>query len=97
MKPNKTKFYNQIKSINILEKKMKNFNKLKKMVIVFHQYGILLTGKRKFDDLYEVHKMDQIFVMGLIYELEIVTSNQMKDEDAYRIKAPVQIIELLIA
>ncbi len=67
------------------------------MTHVFHQYGIYLTGKKRFDDLYEVHKMDQIFVMGLIYELEIVSRNHMKDEDAYRIKAPAQIIELLIA
>ncbi|WP_194778553.1 acyl carrier protein [Pararhodonellum marinum] len=76
---------------------MEKFKKLKKIAHVFHQYGINLTGKRKFDDLYEVHKMDQVYVLGLIYELELVTMNLMKDEDAYRIKAPVQIIELLIA
>jgi hypothetical protein len=75
---------------------MKKFNLLKKIANVFHQYGINLAGKKKFDDLYEVHKMDQIFVLGLIYELELVALKNIEDKDAYMVKAPVQIIELLI-
>ncbi|MCH7396748.1 acyl carrier protein [Belliella sp. DSM 107340] len=75
---------------------MNNFNLLKKITHVFHQYGINLTGKKKFDDLYEVHKMDQVFVLGLIYELELVALKNIEDKDAYVVKAPVQIIELLM-
>ncbi|EON76028.1 hypothetical protein ADIS_3506 [Lunatimonas lonarensis] len=75
---------------------MSNFNLLKKMTFVFHQYGINLAGKKKFDDLYEVHNMDQVFVLGLIYELELVALKNIEDKDAYEVKAPVQIIELLI-
>lgn len=75
---------------------MTNYNKLKKITQVFHQYGINLTGKGKFANLYEDYKMDQVFVLGLIFELELVTKSQVNDEDAYQIKAPAQIIELLI-
>ncbi|MCC5928888.1 MAG: acyl carrier protein [Cyclobacteriaceae bacterium] len=75
---------------------MNNFNKLKKIVKVFHLYGIRLTGKRKFDSLYKVYKMDQVFVLGLIFELELITKNQIKDEDAYSIQSPAQIIQKLI-
>lgn len=75
---------------------MNNFNLLKKLAHVFHQYGINLAGKKKFDDLYEVHKMDRVFVLGLIYELELVALKNIDDKDAYVVKAPVQIIKLLI-
>lgn len=75
---------------------MKNYSKMRKIIVVFNQYGINLSGKRKFVNLYDDLKMDQIFVLGLIYELELVTKRCMKDEDAYKVKAPAQIIELLI-
>jgi hypothetical protein len=41
--------------------------------------------------------MDQIFVLGLIFELELVTKKQINDKDAYEIQAPAQIIQKLIS
>lgn len=76
---------------------MKNFNTLRKIAHVFHLYGIDLSGKRKFDNLYKDLNMDQIFVLGLIFELELVTKKQMNDKDAYEIQAPAQIIQKLTA
>jgi len=76
---------------------MNNFNQLRKMAHVFHLYGINLTGRRKFDNLYKDLKMDQIFVLGLIFELELVTKKQINDKDAYEIQAPAQIIQKLMA
>jgi hypothetical protein len=76
---------------------MGNFNQLRKMAHVFYLYGITLSGKGKFDNLYKDLNRDQIFVLGLIFELELVTKNQMNDEDIYQIQAPAQIIQKLIS
>ena len=76
---------------------MGNFNQLRKMAQVFHLYGIDLSGKGKFDNLHKDLNRDQIFVLGLIFELELVTKNQMDDEDIYQIQAPAQIIQKLIS
>jgi acyl carrier protein len=40
--------------------------------------------------------MDQIFVLGLIFELELVTGRKVEDEDAYSIQQPIEIIQKLI-
>jgi acyl carrier protein len=76
-------------------KKPKNYQQMRKMIIVFHQYGITLLGQRKFDNLYQDLNMDTIFVLGLIYELELVTQIELNDEEVYSLQAPAQIINKL--
>ncbi|WP_236613207.1 MULTISPECIES: acyl carrier protein [Rhodonellum] len=76
--------------------KMNNYTQLRKIIQVFHQYGIHLFGKRKFDNLYHDLKMEPIFVMGLIFELELASTMQLNDEDAYSAQVPAQIIQKLI-
>lgn len=63
---------------------------------MFHQYGIRLTGERKFDNLYHDLKMEPVFVMGLIFELELVSQVYLKDEEVYSFQEPVQIIYKLL-
>jgi acyl carrier protein len=77
-------------------KQHKNYYQKRKMIMVFHQYGITLFGKRKFDNFYLDLKMDRIFVMGLIYELELASRIHLKDEEVHSLQAPVQIIDTLL-
>jgi hypothetical protein len=53
-------------------------------------------GRRKYDNFYKDLKVDQVFVLGLIFDLELVTKNQLNDEDAYSAQVPAYIIEKLI-
>lgn len=76
---------------------MKNYSNLRKISKVFHQYGIDLTGKRKFASFEGDLKMDKIFVNGLIFDLEYELSKELEDEKVAGIQAPAQVIELLIS
>lgn len=75
---------------------MGSYSKLRKIIHVFHLYKINLLGQRKYDNFYQDLKVDQVFVLGLIFELELVTKNQLTDEEAYSAQVPAQIIEKLI-
>lgn len=66
------------------------------MTQVFHLYGIKLSGKKKHYNLYDDLKMDQAYVLGLIYELELATNGLIEDDDAYGIQAPAQIVQKLL-
>ncbi|WP_026953221.1 hypothetical protein [Algoriphagus mannitolivorans] len=76
---------------------MKHVKELRKISKVFQQYGIQLTGKRKFASFEGDLKMDKIFVNGLIYELEFELRKELDDEKVSGIQAPAQVIELLIS
>jgi acyl carrier protein len=75
---------------------MKNYSKIRKIIQVFHLYGIKLSGDRKFVNLYDDLKMERIFVMGLIFELELASQVQVNDEDLNSLQEPVQIIYKLL-
>lgn len=75
---------------------MKNYTSLRKIVDVFHLYGINLTGKRKFANLYTHHKMEHIFVSGLIFELELASNGQLNDDEIRSFTTPAQIVNRLI-
>lgn len=76
---------------------MKNYSELRKISKVFQQYGIDLTGKRKFASFERDLQMDKVFVNGLIYELEYELSKVLEDEKVANVQAPAQVIELLIS
>lgn len=75
---------------------MERYSKLRKIIGVFHLYKITLLGRRKYGNFYKDLKVDQVFVLGLIFDLELVTKNQLNDEDAYSAQVPAYIIEKLI-
>lgn len=75
---------------------MSSYAKLRKIIHVFHLYKINLLGQRKYDNFFQDLKVDQVFVLGLIFELELVTKNQLNDEEAYSAQVPAYIIEKLI-
>jgi acyl carrier protein len=56
----------------------------------------VLTGKRKYDRFDLDLKMDKVFVMGLIFELEYQLKKQLSDDKVDEVKAPAQIIEMLM-
>ena len=76
---------------------MKNYSDLRKISKVFHQYGIDLTGKRKFASFTQDLHMDKVFVNGLIFELEYELHKELEDEKVAQIQAPAQAIELLMS
>ncbi|MCH7400321.1 acyl carrier protein [Belliella kenyensis] len=75
---------------------MKGYKELKTISRVFHDYGIVLTGRKKFARFDQDLKMDKVFVMGLIFELEYQLQKEIADEQVKEIHAPVQLIELLM-
>lgn len=75
---------------------MNHYSKLRKITKIFHLYGISLVGKRKFDNLYKDLNMDQVFVLGLIFELELALQTQLDDETAYGVQVPALLIQKLV-
>lgn len=75
---------------------MGNFSQLRKITEVFHGYGIHLAGDRKYHDLYNVFNLNEMFVTGLIFEIENLTHKQIEDECLSQIFTPWQIIEALV-
>ncbi|MCE7058023.1 acyl carrier protein [Algoriphagus sp. AGSA1] len=76
---------------------MKNYTDLRKISKVFHQYGIDLTGKRKYASFESDLRMDKVFVSGLIFELEYELRKQLEDDKVAGVQAPAEIIELLMS
>ncbi len=64
---------------------------------MFRQYGIDITGKRKYDLFDRDLRMDRVFVSGLIFELEYELHKELEDEKVAGIQAPAQLIALLIS
>ncbi|WP_158856907.1 acyl carrier protein [Lunatibacter salilacus] len=76
---------------------MNHYSKLRKIAAIFHLYGISLSGKRKYDNLYKDLNMDQAFVLGLIFDLELALQTQLDDDTAYGAQIPALLIQKLVA
>lgn len=76
---------------------MKNYTDLRKISKVFQQYGIDLTGKRKYASFESDLRMDRPFVCGLIFELEYELDKELEDATVASIKAPAHVIHLLMS
>ncbi|MBN7813697.1 acyl carrier protein [Algoriphagus sp. H41] len=76
---------------------MNKYGELRKISQVFRNYGIVLTGGRKYDHFVRDLRMDRIFVSGLIFELEYELQREIDEEKLEEIHAPAQVIALLIA
>ncbi|KEO74143.1 hypothetical protein [Anditalea andensis] len=68
----------------------------KRIITVFQQYGIKTTGIKKFATFYNDLKMDPVFVMGLIFELELVAKRELVDDQIAMVDSPAQLVTLLI-
>lgn len=75
---------------------MKGYKELRKISRVFQDYGIVLTGKRKYDRFDRDLKMNKVFVMGLIFELEFQLKKNLSEDKVDEVQAPAQVIELLM-
>lgn len=76
---------------------MKKYSDLRKISKVFQQYGIELTGKRKYASFERDLRMDKVFVSGLIFELEYELRKELEDDKIATITAPAQVIEMLMS
>ena len=75
---------------------MNKYIHLRKITEVFHIYGISLAGKRRHINLYHDLKMQHLFVVGLIFELELVSQKEIEDIHLSSVETPYQIIEKLV-
>lgn len=75
---------------------MKKYTDLRKISKVFQQYGINLTGKRKYASFESDLRMDRVFVSGLIFELEYELSRELEDDKIEHVTAPAHVIEMLM-
>ncbi|WP_339880089.1 acyl carrier protein [uncultured Algoriphagus sp.] len=75
---------------------MKQFTKLRKLVTVFHLYGISLFGESKRVNLYKDLNMDHVFINGLVFELEFTLQVDLKKEIDYNMTHPIHLIQSLM-
>ncbi len=69
--------------------------KYRKLILLFHSYGIQLTGNLKERNFYDQLNMDEIFVHGLIFEVEYLLDFKI-EMDWEKIKRPVDLIKLVV-
>ena len=69
---------------------------LKKIIRVFRKYGIVIIGKRKFDDFYLDLHMDKIFVNGLIYEVEYALRKEISEENIPSLSTPLALVNAFL-
>ena len=73
-----------------------HYSMLKKVVEVFHSYGIDLTGPRKNAHLILQLDMHPVFINGLIFELEYQLQVIIQEEKLRHASTPREIIALLM-
>lgn len=69
---------------------------IKKIIRVFRKYGIVIIGKRKFDDFYNDLHMDKIFVNGLIFEVEYALRKEISDENFSSVSTPLALVNAFL-
>jgi hypothetical protein len=72
-----------------------HFSQLKKVVEVFHSYGISLAGQRKNDHIIQQLNRDPVFVNGLIFELEYNLQVFLEMELLGKACTPKEVIKVL--
>jgi acyl carrier protein len=69
---------------------------LKKIIRVFRQYGIVIIGKRKFDNFYHDLHMDKVFVNGLIFEVEYALRKDISEESIVSVSTPLALVNAFL-
>lgn len=72
---------------------MRGVNVAKKLYKVFESYGINLNGRQGKLHLKNDLHMDEVFINGLIFELEYVTKKNLEKDFAELELRPVNLIE----
>lgn len=72
---------------------MKGINIAKKLNKVFQSYGIRLNGKQGNLHLKNDLHMDEVFINGLIFELEYVSKKNLEKDFAELELRPVRLME----
>lgn len=76
---------------------MKGINLVKKLLGVFESYGIGLNGKERNLHLKNDLHMDEVFINGLIFELEYVSKKNL-DKDFRELELrPARLIEEFVS
>lgn len=68
--------------------------KFRKLILLFRSYGIQLTGNLKEKNFYDQLNMDEVFVHGLIFEVEYLLDFKI-EMDWKKIQRPVDIIKIV--
>lgn len=60
-----------------MEKSSNHIREIRQLIELFESYGIELTGAKKFKNFYDQLKMDEIYVHGLIFEVECLLQKEI--------------------
>lgn len=78
-----------------MDKNTHQINNIKRLIQLFDSYGIELTGKKKLRNFQEQLQMDEIFVHGLIFEVECLLQKEI-DCDWNELNCPRDVIEQVL-
>ncbi|HLU89762.1 MAG TPA: hypothetical protein VKZ51_07995 [Cyclobacteriaceae bacterium] len=76
-----------------MKSRISNFRKI---ISVFRKYGIEIIGERKFDHFTKDLHMDQVFVNGLIFEVEYELRKDLADEYLPKVSTPSALVSAFI-
>lgn len=62
------------------------------MISVFHEFGIPITGSRKFKQFYSEIPVDKFYVEGILFELESRLGVLLEEKDNEQIHSPLDVI-----
>jgi acyl carrier protein len=66
--------------------------KTKILIAVFQEFGIPITGPRKFRQFYSEIPVDRFYVEGILFELESRLGVLLEDEENNQINSPLDVI-----
>jgi len=78
-----------------MTRKNNQIRKIRQLIDLFSSYGIQLTGRKKFNHFHEQLQMDQIFVNGLIFEVEYLLQKQI-DCNWNELNSPSDVIKKVL-
>ena len=62
------------------------------MISVFQEFGIPITGSRKFRQFYSEIPVDKFYVEGILFELESRLGVLLEEKDNEQILSPLDVI-----
>lgn len=78
-----------------MARKINQIRKIRQLIRLFESYGIQLTGRKKFNHFNEQLQMDQIFVNGLIFEVECLLQKEI-DCNWNELNSPSDVIKQVL-
>ncbi len=76
--------------------KNNNYTKIKTIIKVMGKYGIAPLSKVKGSDFVQDLGFDQIYLGGLIYDVEDALHVQLNDEEVKNLRNPQELIGLML-